>query len=315
MSVLPSNYSAGPIASWSKPEPPPSEDYGRPRGRGASDDEDYWRRDRYDDPYSSRHDRDPSRWSTMRAGLGMLVWGMILIGVGGLLALVFGFVAFAAVAGGPGPGGGPDGRELAACFGIGLLVGLGVAALLMFVGTLLCCTIPSASGGRGWAVGLICLIVANVLLIAVQFAVVSGGPGFGRRVGPGGNPAMLMGGFALLELVGFAVSFATSLCFFMVMRAAARYWGDHGLGGSFLTYFVVSFVVPLIVVVINVVVAAGAAGGARPPGRDAGPILVIFNCGLVIFFLVMFIWLITLLSRLRNLIPTVSAYGRHRDDW
>lgn len=300
MSSLPSRYSSDPVASWSRPEPPRRDepDYRRP------DPDDYDRpypsRDRYDDdPYDTRRTyRDPARWSQMRTGVGMLFWGLVLIALAAILGLATAFMGSAV--------GGREGRDVAAVLGFLVLGVVVIAGLLMFIGTCLCCTIPAESGGRGWAIGLIILMVVNFLFQVGQFFLVAMPRGFM----PGREAEMIAMGVILL---GVGVSFATSLCFFMVMRAAARYWGGYGLGGNFVTYFVVYWIVPLVAGVFFVLV--NVTGEFR--GRDREVFGMLTGCGTLIFGVILFVWLLTLFSRLRSVIPSASSGFRRRssDDY
>ena len=100
LSALPSRYTSDPVASWAKPDPADRIDYGSRRTRDPDEDDDHSYpsragHDRYDDPYSRPVGRDPGRWSTMRSGLGLLVWGMSTIGITAVVAVLGFFVMLA----------------------------------------------------------------------------------------------------------------------------------------------------------------------------------------------------------------------------
>jgi hypothetical protein len=168
-----------------------------------------------------------------------------------------------------------------------------LAGLVLSCGALLCCTIPAESGGRGWAVALTSLLTGLAVLVVGQVAMMMVGP------------ALLVG--------GLATSFAASLCFFMVLRAAARYWDDPGLGAGFLGFFVVISVVSAAFAALNALVAAGTPGGSKTIIHDVPPVLVIFGCGLSILLVIADVCLLAMLSRLRVLIPPARAGRPHQD--
>lgn len=309
LSALPSRFTTDPVASWAKPDPADRPE-SRPRlAREPDEDDDYSAPsragyERYDDPYARPTGRgDPSRWATMRNGLGLLVWSMCAIAVAAGVGVLGFFILLAASEGRPGGG---EFRNLGSCGGLILVLVGGGAALMTFIGSCMCCTIPGESGGRGWAVGWLILLVAHVLLVIGQ-CVFQSGPRGGPIGARGAGPDVLMGGVILIGLLRLGLSFASSLCFFMVMRAAARYWGGNRLAGQFVTFLVVSWVIPLIVGLIMVFVLASTDMGRGP---DGAAVMVLGNCGLLLFGVAMFFWLISLFRRLRSLIPTPGNFDR-----
>jgi hypothetical protein len=285
MQQLPSGFTAdAPLPRERRDRIMPAED--RDRGR-----------DPWNDPYVAppiTRRRDPVGWGPMRVGLSMMIWGMITL----LVAPVC--LVLAALLGVGARGGAAPFLVLGALGAIGVVV----AVLLLLVGLCLCCTIPAASGSRGWAVGLLVTLVLTALLLVAYIALL--GRAFALRLDEeAALPALL-----LIVLVRLAVSFAGSLCLTMVLRAAARYWGDARLGAGFVTYFIVSWVAPVALLVIGCGLGVmAAAGGKGLEGLHA--FSAVLGCGLLIFALILFFWLISLLSRLRNLIPTGGSTRRY----
>jgi hypothetical protein len=275
MQQLPSGFTAdAPLPRERRDRIMPAEDRGRER-------------DPWNDPYVAppiTRRRDPAGWGPMRVGLSMMIWGMITLLIAPV-CLVLGLLL--------GQGVGPF-LVLAALGGLGIIV----AVLLLLVGLCLCCTIPAASGARGWAVGLLVTLGVSVVLLIAQVALVGHAADLRLDEEAALPPAVL-----LVGLVRLAVWFAGSLCLTMVLRAAARYWGDARLGAGFVTYFIVSWVAPVALVVIGCGLGVMAAAGGK--GLEGLRVFsAVFGCGLLIFALILFFWLISLLSRLRDLIPT-----------
>jgi hypothetical protein len=302
------------------------DDHDRPGRRGGRQD-DYGdtRRSTYDDDddYGRRRGgggggppRDPSRWSLMRTGVGMMFWSLLILGLVGLAAFGLGIFVSSVGRGDVGR----EFRDLMAGLAILSVVVGGACGLTYFIGACLSCTIPAESGGRGWALGVIVLMVAVVLVFVSEmvFAVGAGGgpggPRFGPRMG-GMNVDVLFGGMLALGLLRLALSFALSLCFFMMLRAAANYWGDRGLAGGFLAYLIVYWAAPIVAAVLAFLFIAAAAGGPGGPG-PARDLAMLIPCGAIIYGLVMYVWLLTLFGKLRARIPVASAWrGRYREEY
>jgi hypothetical protein len=216
-------------------------------------------------------------WAGMRLGLTLVYWGVVLnlICVGPLLI--------------PFP--------LLSC-GAFLFVGLTVlGSLLCLVGFILYCTIPDQSGGRGWALaGLACMLatIAAVVLLVV-FA--------------NSNVFTSKGWFRIAEVISalwlmaiLVLTFTTSLSYTLVMRAAARYWGDRDLATSFVAYFIVLWVAPVGLFALGFGLAVSLRGSPVPPD------LMVFLIGSsVLISVFMSVWFLGLLNRLRHAIPSAQA--------
>jgi len=223
---------------------------------------------------------DPSRWMLVRVGLSLLLWGLVVVMIAGL-----GLVAGQAVLG-PGGGVGPIVPLLA----LGLFGAVLVAGLMTFAGFCLCCAIPAESGGRRWATGTVVALVVSLVLFLVQVVLLAGAltqdgqpPWLPAGAAGQGHPLILLLGTARL-----AGMFLCSLCFFATLRAAAVYWGNSRLGEELIAYFVVSSVVPLGLLLIG--------GGLLARVADSGLPWIYFGF--------LYLWLLTLSARLRELIPT-----------
>jgi hypothetical protein len=224
----------------------------------------------------------------MRIGITMLFWGLILnlIGSG---VLILGAVMAR---------GDPGVIQMVYAFQLLSVIIRLLSAALCLIGAILCCTIPRASGGREWALGfLICLAIIVVLVVMFVVMVID------QSV----NPRALNRALASIATLGMLMGLLTgvfmgSLCLTMVLRAAARYWRDSQLGGSFVTYFIVSWCVSVSGVVLFIAFMASAGPDLRR--ADAEGLILGFSCAAVIFGLVMLIWYLTLLGRLRELIPS-----------
>ncbi len=205
------------------------------------------------------------------------------------------------------------GRE---AIGFGMLMTVVVAiaqiicALTMFVGTCCCCAVPAYSQGRPWAIGLIVCILLNILLAGlVVLLAISAHQIRAEADFSIGILAVLA--FAVLVMIG------SSLCFCMLLRGVARDFDDRSLGNGFLAYFFVSTFGPLIFYGLLIAFIAVAAQSAAR--SDFGPVtglVCVMSCAALVGGLALFIWLMTLLSRLYNLIPSSSTGGyRESRDW
>jgi hypothetical protein len=223
---------------------------------------------------------DPSGWGLVRVGLSLLIWSLVLI-----MVAVLGLVVGQAVL-----GAGLGGDAVGPLFVLGLLGAGLVGGLLMLAGVCLCCTIPAQSGGRHWAVGLLVALVASVVLFLVQVVVVAAPRALAGR-GPGAPVEVALAGdqvFRLLVLVWLVVLGGGSLCFFLLLRAIALSWGNRRLAEEVVAYFVVSWAVPIGVLVF---------GSRLQRAVDEHGLWWLFHG-------FMFLWLLTLYARLRDLIPS-----------
>lgn len=230
-----------------------------------------------DEDYSRRREvrrRGGSGWAPVRTGLGLIIACVIVY----LLALLCGFMG-AAGRMGPEPM---------------LLVGLAVctAALLGLIGLCLCVAVPVESGLRGLAIGflmclLLCIGMLVLLVLVAGFALVPRGPA-------NLEPLFLVAGCgaALLGLAG-------SLLFFLFLRGVAYYFGARHLGDECITYYVVSILFGIGTTVVRVFLEGGRGMGGAGLGLAVG-------CGMLLFSLVLVLWYISLLTRVRDVIPATS---------
>jgi hypothetical protein len=219
----------------------------------------------------------------VRVGLSLLIWGMVIV-----MAAVLGLVVVQAVLGREGGDGPVVPLLFLGLFGAGL-----VGGLVMFAGLCLCCTLPTESGGRRWAIGLMVALVASVVLFLVQVVIVAAAGALAVRV-PAPRAEVALAGdrlFLLLIPVWLVVLVGGSLCFFLLLRAVARSWGNRRLAEEVVAYFVVSWAVPAAVLVF---------GSRLQRAVDEHGLWLLFHG-------FMFLWLLTLYARLRELIPTRAA--------
>ncbi|HVS38248.1 MAG TPA: hypothetical protein VMS17_22005 [Gemmataceae bacterium] len=244
-------------------------------------------------------------YGMVRVGINMTRWGLgllLLMGLcgGGTVVL------FAANAGVRGGGGVFEMvRPLAMLLGVAE-VGL---LLVVFLGVCFCCTVPGSSQGVVWARGLIVFLVLVVMFgiaaFVVNFAIMD--RPFRPWIRDESMPLMLfvLGGLLLS-------AFGQQLCFLMTLRGVARDFGDYHLGGSFLAYFITSIVIPL-VGALGVFFVMAVMMDTGPQLRQSGVNVLppLLSCGTAVAAVGMFIWLMTLLGRLYNLIPleTGGRYG------
>jgi hypothetical protein len=217
-----------------------------------------------DEVSSYRRAASARTWAVMRTGLALLFWGLLL----GLVALVVQVPILLA------------GDTELANVALGLL--RLVAAGVMVVAVILCCTIPPESKARGWAARVLVylgLLVGGVmLLILAVFAT--------QRLALLRQVKM-----EVLVVVGVAglvaVAFVGSLCFTLVLCAAADFWNDRALGRNFVTCFLLSW---LLSFAIGLCLAA--------------PVTWALSIGFGLVELCLLIWFLVLLYRLRQRIPT-----------
>jgi hypothetical protein len=231
-------------------------------------------------------------WALMRLGVTLLFWGLLLSLVTLVAQIPLQIIAVTLARTVP----------VVPVLAITVLGLLRLAAAgMVVIGVILCCTIPSESKARGWAIEVLVtlgLTVAGVMLLVLLAAASvlqlrSGAPAMERLMV-----------FLVLGLV--AVAFAGSLCFTMVLRAAACFWNDRALGRNFVTCFVVSWVLPFLVVVF--LVAVFAAG--IPRTWSAG--LAVTGAASIVaglLGLALLIWFLVLLHRLRQRIPAIPRAG------
>src|SRR5262249_44165565 len=137
-----------------------------------------------------------------------------------------------------------------------------VSVVMELIGRCMLCTIPRESGGRGWALcGMTCLILTVLGAIGLVVIVIAGAGSLDRRA------ADVFVALFLLGLLGLGVvGFVGSLGWAMTLRAAARFWGEPGLGAGFLGQFIFSWVVSVGIPVIQGVLAAATGAPLLNPG-------------------------------------------------
>ncbi len=168
-------------------------------------------------------------------------------------------------------------------------------------------------------------------MIIVIVGLTAGGPRMFRN--NFGAAADDMAVFGLL-FVGAAVviTFGMELCLMMALRGVARDFGDFALGGGFVAFLVTWVVIQILGVGAQFYIeylreeafaqmfAGPAMGGPAMGGVQAGVmsledvqniIMVLAAVSQLVVMLGMFIWMMTLLSRVANLIP-VGGYGGRR---
>jgi hypothetical protein len=225
--------------------------------------------------WSMRRD-DPANFGEDKRAWGRVRLGIILLSAGAILQLgaILLFLSLLAIQLFDVPG-------WTAAIILGLAFGgLQILSWLTgFPGAVLCCTLPRAAQAKGAAVSALtclgtCIILFVLLVILPNFLPFGALP----------DPELLVA----LALLGIAAAGALSLS--LVLRAAARYWGNSTLGGHFVACVIVFSCSVLLLMLF-------LAPQTRPEvspysGFLVGPIF----CGLLV-------WLLVLLARLRKLIP------------
>ena len=185
------------------------------------------------------------------------------------------------------------------------------AGLVVFLGACFCCTVPRASEGtarrRGLIVCLILTVILGILAAVVYVSAMTRAWQWTLRWWAAGRDvthALALPGALVLA------AFGQSLCFFMLLRGVARDFGDRELGGNFIAYFVTSIIVPIFLFGGAFVLGASMATGGGGM-RDQMAFVGILGCVSLVVGLGMFIWLLTLLSRLYNVIPDGSGSRRY----
>jgi predicted RNA-binding Zn-ribbon protein involved in translation (DUF1610 family) len=208
-----------------------------------------------------------ARWLKVRAGLDLLYKCIVII----VIAVIIFMIGGAVVAGLAGGGGRDDfPAAMIVLFAIGGLVmfGAGIGAL---VGQVKCTNVPEESGAKGYAVGAIVCIVINFLT--------------GFAAGAAQVPA--------IGALGNLVSIIGSILFVLFIRQSASFLGDERLASSAGRFLIFGVIMVLGTIAMFVVAAA-----AQAPAL-AG----IVGLGLVIGFLVGFLWYVRLI---KGLIDTID---------
>lgn len=186
------------------------------------------------------------------------------------------------------------GRDRQAEALLGILAGLGalaalVAMVLFVVGQCMCCAAPEESGTKGLVIGsTICLFVSLGLSLAGFFFSAVASEQRGAREGF----AVIAAGFLLLAGI---LGIANHILFVLFLRSSARYFRNQQLAASAGTYqvlFVIFVVFYLLALGLAIVMSADVRAGPA-----AGVFLVIIGIGLLVFFLVLFLYFLDLLNR------------------
>lgn len=154
---------------------------------------------------SNGNARDP-RWKQVRSGLALLYYSVIAVLLSGILMLVTA-ATFGAILGGR-KGGDPPAEFMAIFLLFGLVVlGAGIA---MLIGYGRCANVPPESGARGFALGSIVCLVANVLL------------------------SMLSGATKIeaLNAFGSCIAIVGWVLFILFIRTSATFLGNDELAAS-----------------------------------------------------------------------------------
>ena len=213
------------------------------------------------DPYHARM-AAAEGWGGMRVGVALIYWGILL----NLVTLGLQILMIPALCGGVRP--------------------------LVYLLTFLSAGVTLASGVL-CLVGLACMLAT--ISAAVLLAIFAISTPFSRR------SLVVPDALVFLWFVGIVVLvFMTTLAYTLVMRAAARYWGDRELANSFMSFFCVAWVGFVILVIFGVCLGSSV----RSSFSYSRELLVVLNCGFLIVGLFMTVWFLSLLSRLREAIPS-----------
>jgi hypothetical protein len=158
---------------------------------------------------------DPG-WRRVRSGLATLYYCIAAIFIAVIL-MVLGMVLGPAIAG-PGGNGMPVVSIVFVVIGGIVILGAGIGTL---VGQAMCLNVPEASGARGFIIGTIACVVANIFLSLVGAAI---------------PPVGMLG--SLASIVG-------NVLFILFIRQSANYLGDQQLAASAFRFlmFGIAFVV------------------------------------------------------------------------
>ncbi len=209
--------------------------------------------------------RDP-RWKKVRTGLATLYYSLILIVLTVVLMVVVGAVAGGMKSKVPGTDPPP---AIMIMFGLTAFVILG-AGIATLVGYVFCTNVPEVSGARGFAVGSIVCMLANVLFAMVGAAT--------------HLPAINLLG-SLLSIVGWVL-------FILFIRRTADY-----LGNSQLTKSTTRFLIFCGALLAGAFVMGFIAGAGHAPALLGVVSLIVVVAGLIGF-----VWYVNLIQGLMKTI-------------
>ncbi|MCI0332205.1 MAG: hypothetical protein L0228_03140 [Planctomycetes bacterium] len=211
---------------------------------------------------------DPG-WRRVRTGLALLYYCIVTIFIAAIV-MGIGMAVSAAIAG---PGGGdlPVGAIIILVIGGLVIFGAAIGSL---IGQVLCISVPESSDARGFIIGAIVCMVANVVL---------------SMAGGAADSEALSGMGSLVSLVG-------NVLFILFIRQSATYLNDHRLAASALKFLLFGIIVFVGMVMLGV--AAGVAAGAA----GAPALIAILGLVVIVCALVALVWYLRLLSSLMSTI-------------
>jgi hypothetical protein len=228
--------------------------------------------------------RAPALWASFRTGLTLTVASLVL----SLALLPVNFVFKMA---GPGP-------HL-------LIVGIAqiVNALIALAAWLFCCMLPKAAGARGWVLMLVFSLLGGFVLGGVAALIFV--PAMGTFTVGGKIPDTV--GLPLLAVLGLLilVTLLGSTAFFMVLRAAAIFWGDRELGSRFVLWLVLFWIglVALTGMTVIFLIPILSSGPDASKLEAAANLELMVGCGGTLFGAGMQLWLLLMVTALRSYIP------------
>jgi hypothetical protein len=262
---------------------------------------------RYDgrDDYGRLTEESAPAWGTTRTALTLIKSGMLVVFFALLGVFVVAMCMGAMFRGMGRPGRGEEGVVLlAGGLWLATTAALVVGGLLWFIGTCMCCSVPTESGAKGLAIGsMLCLILYVLLILFAVFMLLA--LGFNRGPGFGGGPepgAVVL--FMGLWIVAILLGITSHILFVLFLRSVARFFGNESVAGSCIGYLVLSLVwlFGLVGFVFFMGFFASMQAGQGMVQRRLDIVMV---GGLVVFivmWLVAFFWLLNLVGQTRDLI-------------
>jgi hypothetical protein len=283
-----------------------------PRRRERRDDYERDERDDRDDR-DIRIDRDLDfGWLTTRRGLHVTGIGLTILLVAFVVFLVTVIIVPLLFLQGGGRGEGL--LVLIRSVSIVLLLAIITMVILWIVGQGLCCSVPGESGGKPLVVvALICSVVALILGITAVIA----GLRFWRemlehlRNGPNLGPVFQQAAMLVVLVIAMSLVLLVGFYFYLFfLRSIAVYFRNDFVAINVIIYMIVFGVCVAAYIVYSQVVSrqpAGAFGGGQGPGAGLIAALIILFTALILFA-----WLIHLVSAARTAIPKPGGERRRR---